>query len=583
MEKNIVDTPFRENCRRFYPYVKPYLGRAILAVCLAIPVGTLDAIIAWILKPYMDGFMGGNTAQGITAYFPLLIVIFAVMQSALNYGTNYLNTWVGKHIANDLKMKLFDKLITNDAALFDRSTSGEILLRFNTDADTSSEGLLSNLKLFTTRSVSSLALIFVLFYNSWILAVVAVGALVLAVIPLSRVRKKVKRLINESVTVGAAVTTNFNEAYSGNRVIASYNLYDFMRAKLKTTLNDVFRITVKMVQRTNILTLFMHFGTSIGIAATVWLQGYLIASGRITPGNFVSFMAALLMLYTPIKNLSNNYGNVQTSFMAINRVLNLLESSPKIQDKPSAVEAPKITQAIRYDNVYFEYDPGKPVLKHINLEINAGQSVAFVGDSGGGKSTLVNLLPRFYDVGSGAIMIDGIDIRDMTLHSLREQVSIVFQDNFLFGGTLRDNILLGNLTAGDEEVQAAVKAACLDEFIAGLELGLDTEIGERGILLSGGQKQRVAIARAFIKDAPIVILDEATSALDYKSETVVQQAIENLMRNKTVLIIAHRLSTVINANKLVVLKDGQIVETGKHDELISAGGAYSSLYKTQLR
>ncbi len=577
-----TDKSLVRNFKRFYPFITPYLWRAVLSMGLAIPVGTLDAIIALFLKPYMDTVMLGNMQNRGMTLFPLLIVFFAVGQSFLNYATNYLNAWVGKKIANDVKMRLFDKLITNDAALFDRTTSGEVILRFNTDADIASESLLSNLKTFTTRAVSSVSLVFVLFYNSWILAVVAVGVLGIAVIPLTHVRRRVKKLINESVQVGAAVTTHYNEAYSGNRVITSYNLYGFMREKLRQTLNDVFRISVKMVQKSGLLTVFMHFATSVGIAATVWLQGYLIYSGRITPGNFVSFMTALLMLYTPLKNISNNYNSVQTSLMAINRVLDLLDSRPSIVDKPDAVPAPQVVDVIRYANVDFAYEPGKLVLRNINLEVKAGQSVAFVGDSGGGKTTLVNLLPRFYDVAAGAVTIHGVDVRDMKLESLRELIAIVFQDNFLFGGTIRENILLGKRDADAASLRNAVEAACLAEFVDNLANGLDTEIGERGILLSGGQKQRIAIARAFIKDAPVIILDEATSALDYKSETVVQQAIENLMRNKTVFIIAHRLSTVINADRIVVLKKGEIVEVGKHTELIAANGVYALLYKTQL-
>lgn len=290
------------------------------------------------------------------------------------------------------------------------------------------------------------------------------------------------------------------------------------------------------------------------------------------------------MLYNPIKSIGNNYNSVQMALMAMERVFDLLEKKPAICNKPDAVKLTAVNNGIEYRNVNFEYVRNKPVLKNINLNIKVGETVAFVGNSGGGKTTLVNLLPRFYDVKSGNVLIDGRDVRDIDLVSLRDKIAVVFQDNFLFAGTIRENILLGKEDATPEQIDKAVKSACLDEFIRSLERGLDTQIGERGVLLSGGQKQRIAIARAFIKDAPVVILDEATSALDNKSEAVVQQAIENLMKDRTVLIIAHRLSTVRNADKIVVVNYGEIAEIGSHEQLINKENSiYASLYKTQLK
>ncbi|MDR3211196.1 MAG: ABC transporter ATP-binding protein/permease, partial [Planctomycetota bacterium] len=468
------------DARRFYPFIRPYLFRAVLAILVTIPAGALDATAAWLLKPYMDTVMLAGGSTRAFSIFPLLIVVFALVQSLLNYAANYLNTWVGKKIASDLKTALFDRLTHSDAAVFDHSNSGDILQHFNSDADIASEGLLSNIKLFSTRLVSSLALIAVLIYNSWLLALVAVGALGIAVIPLTRVRQRMKRLVNESVQAGAAVTTHYNEAFAGNRVVAAYNLGDYLRARLGLTLKNIFHLNIKMTQRTSLLSLAMHFATAVGIAATVWLQGYLIISGAITPGNFVSFMAALLMLYTPIKNLGNNFNSVQASFMAITRVLDLLESRPSIVNRPGALAAPKKPSHICYQGVFFAYEPGKPVLQDINLEVEAGQTLAFVGDSGGGKTTLVNLLPRFYDLNAGSITVDGQDIRNLTLESLRQMIAIVFQDNFLFNGSIRENILLGHAGATPVELERAIQAACLDDFLGSLEKGLDTEIGERG-------------------------------------------------------------------------------------------------------
>ncbi len=290
------------------------------------------------------------------------------------------------------------------------------------------------------------------------------------------------------------------------------------------------------------------------------------------------------MLYNPIKSIGNNFNSVQMALMAMERVFGLLETVPIIHNKPDAKKLEKVKKTIEYKDVCFEYNPNKPILKNINLKITCGQTIAFVGNSGGGKTTLVNLLPRFYDLKSGQVLIDGQDIRDLELNSLRDKIAIVFQDNFLFAGTIKENILLGRTDISDEKLNNAIKCACLEEFINSLDNGLDTQIGERGVLLSGGQKQRIAIARAFIKDAPIVILDEATSALDNKSEAVVQQAIDNLMKDRTVFIIAHRLSTVRNADKIVVVNYGEIVETGTHEELLANDNSvYGALYKTQIK
>ena len=572
------------NYKKILPYVKPYWGRALTAVLITIPIGSMDAVIAWALKPYMDVVMVEKSTGGAsTLLIPLLIIVFSSLQSILTYSATYLNTWVGQKIAMDVKKTLFGKLMRYNASFFDKNTSGDIIFRFNNDVDSACSGLLNNMKLFTTRLFSSLSLIAVLFYNSWQLAIVATVILLGALYPLTRVRKRIKGLMDKSVFSGSAVMTHFNETYSGNRIISSYNLYDYQNKRFCNTLDSVFKIGMKMVQRTGMMSPLMHFIVSFGIAAVIWLGSYLIVTAQLTAGSFVSFIAALVMLYTPIKSIGNNFNSVQMALMAMERVFTALERVPDIKncENPKMLEKPK--NGIEYKDVSFSYVKGKQVLDNVNLKINIGETIAFVGNSGGGKTTLVNLLPRFYDVTKGQVLIDGTDVKDLDIDSLRDNIAIVFQDNFLFGGTIRDNITLGKEDATDEEINQAVKSACLDEFISTLDKGLDTEIGERGVLLSGGQKQRIAIARAFIKNAPIVILDEATSALDNKSEAIVQQAIENLMEDRTVFVIAHRLSTVRNATKIVVVNYGKIAEVGSHDELINKeNGIYASLYKTQL-
>jgi len=572
------NSSFVQNYRRMWPYVRPYKTRAMIALLITIPVGLMDAAIAWSLKPYMDVVMLAKPS-GYIMHLPFLIVLLALLQGLLNYGATYLNTWVGRKISNDMKLNLFDKLMRNEAGFFDKETSGGIQFRFNHDVDLACNGLISNLRIFLTRIVSSVALIGVLFYNSWILAIIAVVVLAGALFPLTRVRRRIESLMDKTVFSGAVISTHYNETFAGNRVIASYNLVDYQKDRFRNTLHSVFRLGMKMTQRTGIVTPMMHFIVSIGIALVVWAGSYLIMTESMTPGNFISFLTALIMLYTPIKGIGNNFNAVQMSFMAMERVWALLDSVPNIKSQPDAIKLENIKESIEYKDVCFEYADGRPVLKNINLKVGVGQTIALAGNSGGGKSTFANLLPRFYEVTSGAILIDGIDIRDIDLDSLRNNIAIVFQDNFLFAGTIRENIILGKKDVTEEQVQSAIKNACLDEFISSLDLGLDTEIGERGILLSGGQRQRVGIARAFLKNAPVVILDEATSALDNKSEAVVQQAISNLMKDRTVFIIAHRLSTIQKADKILVLNQGEIVEQGTHDQLIQKeNGAYASLY-----
>lgn len=581
--EKIKSMNFMINYRKIWPYVRPYRWRAFAALLITLPAGAMDASIALLLKPYMDAVMVGKSSEA-NKWMPAIIVGVSALQSGLNYASVYINTWVGQKVTMALKGDLFKKLLQNEVSFFDKSTSGDIQFRFNTDAELACSGLLNNLKTVTTQLFSSLSLIGVLFYNSWQLALIAVLALGIALYPLSQVRKKIKDIMGKTVFSGGRVITHYNEAFSGNRVIASYNLHKQQEQNFGETLSTIFRLGMKMTQRTGMLSPMMHFITSFGIAAVVWLGGYLILHDKLTPGGFVSFISALLMLYTPMKSLGNNITSLQMSFMAMERTFEILERETGIKDKPEALLLNSVDRKIEYKDVVFEYVPGVQVLKGVSLNIPVGKTIALVGNSGGGKTTFVNLLPRFYDITSGSISIDGVDIRELKMESLRDKIGIVFQDNFLFGGTIRDNITLGNDDITQGQLDRAIQSACLDEFIGSLEKGLDTEIGERGVMLSGGQKQRVAIARAFIKDAPIVILDEATSALDNKSEKVVQDAIENLMKNRTVFIIAHRLSTVRNADLIVVINHGEIVEQGTHEQLLAKeGSVYSMLYNTSLK
>ena len=570
------------NFKRMWPFIKPFWVRALIGVLLTIPVGGLDAVVAMFLKPFMDQVMV-DKQQAFSAMIPYLIVGFTLVQGVLLYASDYLNTWVAQKITIGLKRKLYEKLLSMDTAYFDSHNSGEILFRYSTDAETASTGLINSIKQFLSRTFSSIALVFVLIYNSWQMAAIAVAVLGLFIYPMYIVRKKMKAILAKTVVNLSSIMTAYNETFAGNRTIRSFTLEEEFKRRFYKITDVTFALAMKMVKSTNWLSPLMHIIMSIGVAFVIGFGSYLIVTGRITSGNFVAFTAALIMLYKPLKSVGNYYISIQNSFIAIDRIFEILDLQPQLKDRENPATLTEIRKGITFDNVCFAYVPGREVLHNITLEIPRGTTLALVGNSGGGKTTISTLIPRLYDITGGEIKIDGVNVKDISQDSLRKQIAMVFQDNFLFTGTIRENILLGNPNVTDAEIWAALESACLADFVKGLELGLDTEIGERGTLLSGGQKQRLAIARAFVKNAPIVILDEATSALDTKSERVVQEALDNLMKNRTVIVIAHRLSTVQNADNIIVVNDGQIVESGNHETLLAQDGSYAALYKMQFK
>ena len=583
LTEKFKQTDFYKTYEPLIPFVKPYWKRTLLAFGLAIPIGCLDAVIALSLKPYMDVVMVEKTDH-ISWCIPILIILFTSAQGLLNYAATYMNDWVRLKVTNDIKKALFKNMMLQGATFFDSKTSGDIQKRFNTDADRVCGGLLGGVKMIISRVFSSISLVGVLIYNSWQLSIVAIIILILAIFPLTRMRARIKSITNQSENAIAIITTSYNEAYSGSKIIDAYNLHEMLSRKFDKFLSDLFRMMIKITQRTGSISPVMHVIVSIGIGFAIGFGSYLVQTGTITSGNFVSFITALIMLYTPIKGLGGSFRGVQSSIIALERVAKNLNRKPYIIDKPDAVKLEDLKSDITFDNVVFSYKKNVPVLKNISFSVKKGETLALVGNSGGGKSTIVNLIPRFYKIQSGQIKIDGINIENYTIKSLRNNISIVLQDNFLFAGTIRENIMMGNPDATEKELQLAIENSCLEEFIASLKDGLETYIGERGVLLSGGQKQRIAIARAFIKNAPIVILDEATSALDNQSEAIVQKAIDNLMQDKTVFVIAHRLSTVKNADRIAVINAGKLVEMGKHEDLMQIDdGKYKALYEMQFQ
>lgn len=583
--------------RKIFPYIKPVLPRAIINLIIAIPLGLLDGVVALALKPYLDFVINGNPEHtwsyfGITvhsqaflaAIIPFGIIGFALFQGILKYLSNYLTDWTGQKISMSLKKDLFKKLTSMDPQFFDVNSSGIVLTRFLSDPDTASRNIIDMLKSFIATFFGLIGLIGVLLYNSWKLAIIGVTIMAIAVTPVTLIRKRIKKVSNATMVVGGNMTTNFNETFAGNKIMTAYNLQDDQNQKFDNQILEQFHLAMSLTKRVGWMSPIMYFVCSIGIALVMAYGNHLILTGQMTAGSFASFVTSLLLLYKPTKTLGNTLTNLQGVFVAMSRVFELFDLQPQIESPQNPVEIKGLTGSIDFKNVNFEYEPNTPVLKDFNLHVNKGETIALVGNSGGGKSTVVSLLPRFYDVTTGEIDIDGIDIRKFNLDALRQNISFVFQDNFLFSGTIKDNILMGNENATEAEIEKVITMAHLDEFAHSLEKGLDTYVGERGTTLSGGQRQRVAIARAMLKDAPIVILDEATSALDNKSEAIVQKALDNLIQNKTVFVIAHRLSTIKNADRIAVVDEGRLAELGTHDELMNIeGGKYKYLYEMQFK
>jgi len=582
---------------RIFPYIKPYMFRIIIGFIVAIPLGLLDGATAFSLKPYMDFVIGGKdlnfvlfgtditiTTTQMAFLIPAGVILFAAFQGILRYLNEYLSTWTSQRITNDVKYNLYKKLVHMHPQFFDENSSGIIISRYLTDPTTAATGIVDQLKTITTSLFGALGLIAVMLYSSWRLAIIGVIVLCVAFLPVALIKKKIKSTSNKNMVIDGNITTNINETYSGNKVMAAYGLQPRQEKDFKTQITNAFNVKISLTKREAWMSPLMYVIASFGIATVLGYGTYLINEGQMTAGGFASFVTSLLLLYKPVKTLGGTLTKIQNLFIALGRIFELFDLNSAIKEKENSIRLSTINEGINFKNIVFEYVENQPILKNFNLYVNKNESVAIVGNSGGGKSTLVNLIPRFYDIKSGSIEIDGVDIRDFSLSSLRKNIAIVFQDNFLYTGTIRENIMMGKPNATETELETAIKAAHLQDVIAELPNGLDTELGERGLTLSGGQRQRVAIARAMLRNAPIVILDEATSALDNESEAIVQKAMENLMKDKTVFIIAHRLSTIKNADKIAVINEGQLTELGSHDKLMQIeNGQYKALYEMQFK
>ncbi|MBQ9789068.1 MAG: ABC transporter ATP-binding protein [Lentisphaeria bacterium] len=599
LSKTTADKSFQYSwlLKQIWPYIKPYSFRIILGFLVAIPLGLLEGVTAIALKPYMDYVVGGKlleftvfghqvslNSNQMAWLIPIAVVLFAALQGVLRYLSGYISTWSSQKITNDIKFELFERLVYMHPKFFDENESGIIYSRYLYDPQIASNGIVDQIKTITTSLFGAIGLVAVMLYSSWRLAIIGVIVLVVAFVPAALIRKRIKKASNRNMVISGNLTTNIYETYSGNKVMAAYGLQERQNKYFREQTIEAFKVNISLYKRSGWMSPLMYMIASLGIATVLGYGTFLIRNDIMTAGAFASFVTSLLLLYKPVKTLGNTLTNVQNLFVAMSRVFELFELTPEIKDAEKPLELSEVRDGVSFENVTFEYEENTPVLKNLNLRVPKNETLAIVGNSGGGKSTLVNLLPRFYDVKEGAVKIDGKDIREISLSSLRKNISMVFQDNFLYTGTIRENIMMGNYQASEAELNQAVKAAHLEDFLSELPDGLDTWLGERGTTLSGGQRQRVAIARALLRNAPIVILDEATSALDNESEAIVQKAMDNLMQNRTVFIIAHRLSTIKNANRIAVINNGELVELGSHDELMNIpDGQYKALYDMQFK
>jgi subfamily B ATP-binding cassette protein MsbA len=567
--------------KRLLQFVKPYRMKLILAMICMVSVAICTAGSAWLVQPALDKIFIDKSMQ-MLFIIPLLIVGLYLLKGIFFYGQSYLMNYVGQRIVADLREKLYHHLQYLSLSFFTKTPTGILISRLTNDVALIQGAVSSALTSILRDSFTIIALTGVVFYQDWKLACIAAIILPLAAIPIVKFGKKLRKFsIKGQVRMGF-ITSLLQETISGNRIVKAFTMEDYESRRFAAENDQYFKIIMKRQKIRALSSPVVETLGAVLIAAIVLIGGYAVIKGNSTPGTFGSFLAALVLLYKPFKSLSMVNDVVQGGLAAGSRVFELLDITPDIRDTDTAVPLDGISDGIRFEQASFKYED-EMVLKDIDLEVKVGKIVALVGMSGAGKTTLVNLIPRFYDLDEGRITIDGRDIRTFTLKSLREHIGIVTQQTILFNDTVRNNIAYGDITRSEEEIVEAAKAANAQGFIEKLPLGYDTVIGERGVKLSGGEQQRISIARALLKNAPILILDEATSSLDSESEFQVQVALERLMANRTVFLIAHRLSTIRNAHRIVVIDNGRIVEEGTHDELLAMNQIYKRLYQMQFR
>jgi subfamily B ATP-binding cassette protein MsbA len=559
------------------PYVWPYF---VLAMACMLGYSATEGAMPFLVQWMMDDVFVKKD-QAALYYLPATIVGIFFVRGLLNFGQSFLSDYVGLRIVQDVRNLLTRHLEFMSLSFFSRHPSGTLISRVASDVALLRSALTDALASFLKDTTSLIVLVVVAFIKDWFLASLAFVVFPASVLPVMRLSRNIRRFARRGQISTGKLTVFLQESIQGNRIVKAFGMEEYEIQRFAKENFRLFKESLRASRIRGVVTPMMELLAAFGIGAVVWYGGSSVIAGGRTPGEFMAFMAAMFLMYQPFKSLTRTYTLLHQGLAGAERVFEILDEPPSIKDKPDAQIAPRFAKAIEFHDVSFAYG-AKPVLTRVNLTIRAGEVVALVGISGAGKSTLADLIPRFYDVSSGRITIDGVDIRDISLATLRSQIGIVTQHTFLFDDTVRNNIAYGDPQRGMEDVTAAAKAAHADEFITSMPNGYDSVIGEMGMQLSGGQRQRLAIARALLKDAPILILDEATSALDSDSERMVQEALERLMTERTTLVIAHRLSTIRNADRIVVLVDGTIAEEGTHEELLARKSEYSRLYSLQM-
>jgi len=567
---------------RLLEYARPHRGRLVAAFGAMVLYGAASAGVVALIQPIFDEVL---PSRANLAPIAIAILVVYLLKGTGAYLSSYLMTDVGQRVVRDLRNVLFRHILGQSAAFLSQQTTGRLMSRITNDVGQVQRAVSETIGDLARESLSLLGFAALLFYYDARLALVCLTGAPLVVYPLVRVGQRVRRTARRSQEALEQMSHLSAEAIGGHRIVKAFGGEGREAGKFERASQHFYRTSMKVTSVLSEIPPLMEFIGGIAFVAALVYGSQEIAEGRLSPGEFTAFVAALFMMYAPAKRLSRVNADLQQAMAAGERVFEILDSHNEVQERPGAVELPPFRQRIDFRGVKFNYggSSGPSTLDSVSFSVAAGQMLAIVGRSGAGKTTLVNLIPRFYDVTGGSICVDGRDLRDLTLASLRSQIGIVTQETVLFDDTIAANIAYGHPDATPDEIEQAARAAHAHEFIEQLDLGYNAMIGERGQRLSGGQRQRLAIARAILRDSPILILDEATSSLDAESEMLVQDALSNLMRNRTSFVIAHRLSTVRRADAIVVLARGRIVESGSHDELMARGGAYAKLYELQLQ
>ena len=566
---------------RIVQYIKPYWGKLLLAlICLVGASGT-QLYVPWVVRDVIDKVLNEKDVLMLQKIVLSIIVLF-ICRGFFVYGQQYLMSYVSERAMISVRMDFFRKMQQFALSYYEKRTTGAIMSHYTNDIGGLQAAMLTSGVEFVTESFVLIVSIVSMFALNWKLSILTFIAAPLIAIAVNLLGKKIRSVGGQVQERAAEMNSLLQQTIAGVRVVKSFAREDFEDRRFEVQNERNFKTGMKAVRVSALLTPIVEFFAVIGVAAVFWYGGMAVINGEMTAGALVAFLIFAINLSNPLKRISRTYATLQRSLASADRVFAVMDMVPEIQDKPAAKELAHIDGEVAFDQVSFEYEEGRSVLRNIEFTAKPGQTIALVGPSGSGKTTFVNLLPRFYEATEGTIRIDGTDIRNVTQQSLREQIGIVPQETLLFVGTVRENIRYGRLDATEEEIRAAAKAARADEFIEKLPKGYDSEIGERGVLLSGGQRQRMAIARAILKDPRILILDEATSALDTESEKLVQEALDALMKDRTSFVIAHRLSTIFQADVILVVENGKIVEQGAHKDLLAQDGVYAKLYYTQF-